>query len=95
MGAVSGPVINRGEVWWAVATRQRFTGRLTSLLVVPVTTTVRDTLTEVALDRDDGLPRECAANFDNVFTLRRARISRLADERLAEVSRAYRFAAGC
>lgn len=110
MGGVSGPVINRGEVWWAevpgekvrpvlVLTRQRFTSRLTSLLVAPVTTTVRNIPTEVALDRDDGLPRRCAANFDNVFTLNRSRftspISRLADERLAEVCRAYRFAADC
>ena len=110
MGGVSGPVINRGDVWWAdvqgdkvrpvlVLTRQRFTSRLTSLLVAPVTTTVRGIPTEVALDADDGLPRRCAANFDNVFTLHRSRfkkrISRLSDERLGQVCRAYRFAAGC
>lgn len=110
MGGVSGPVINRGEVWWAdvpgdkirpvlVLTRQRFTSRLTSLLVAPVTTTVRNIPTEVALDRDDGLPRECAANFDNVFTLGRSRftsrICRLAEDRLAEVCLAHRFATGC
>jgi mRNA interferase MazF len=110
MGGVSGPVVNRGEVWWAdvpgdkvrpvlVLTRQRFTSKLTSLLVAPVTTTVRSIPTEVALDADDGLPRRCAANFDNVFTLHRARfkkrIGRLDDERLEVVCRAYRFAAGC
>jgi mRNA interferase MazF len=110
MGGVIGPVINRGDVWWAdvpgdkvrpvvVLTRQRFTSRLTSLLVAPVTTTVRSIPTEVALGADDGLPRPCAANFDNVFTLQRsrftARISRLSDDRLREVCRAYRFAAGC
>lgn len=82
-----------------VLTRQRFTSRLTSLLVAPVTTTVREIPTEVALDADDSLPRRCAANFDNLFTLRRSRfesrITRLGDERLVEVCRAYRFAAGC
>lgn len=103
-------VINRGDVWWAdvpgdkvrpvvVLTRQRFTSRLTSLLVAPVTTTVREIPTEVVLDVDDGLPRRCAANFDNVFTLRRDRfenrIARLDDERLTQVCHAYRFAAGC
>lgn len=103
-------VINRGDVWWAdvpgdkvrpvvVLTRQRFTSRLTSLLVAPVTTTVREIPTEVVLDVDDGLPRRCAANFDNVFTLRRDRfenrIARLGDERLTQVCHAYRFAAGC
>lgn len=103
-------MVNRGEVWWAdvpgdkvrpvlVLTRQRFTSRLTSLLVAPVTTTIRSIPTEVGLDASDGLPRPCAANFDNLFTLHRSRfakrISRLGDERLPEVCRAYRFAAGC
>lgn len=104
------PVIRRGEVWWAdvpgdkvrpvlVLTRERFVSRLTALLVAPVTTTIRDIPTEVALDKEDGLPRECAANFDNVFTLSRSRfrtrVSRLGPERLAVVCQAYRFAAGC
>jgi mRNA interferase MazF len=110
MGGVTDRVINRGEVWWAdvpgdkvrpvlVLTRQRFTSRLTSLLVAPVTTTVRGIPTEVALDIADGLPAPCAANFDNLFTLHRSRfqgrIARLDDDRLAQVCRAYRFAAGC
>lgn len=104
------PVIHRGDVWWAdvpgdkvrpvvVLTRERFVPRLTSLLVAPVSTTVRGIPTEVALDTGDGLPRDCAANFDNVFTLHRsrfkARISRLSEERLRQVCLAYRFAAGC
>jgi mRNA interferase MazF len=103
-------VINRGDVWWAdvpgdkvrpvvVLTRQRFTSRLSSLLVAPVTTTVRGIPTEVGLDVADGLSRRCAANFDNVFTLHRSRfasrITRLDGARLAQVCRAYRFAAGC
>jgi mRNA interferase MazF len=104
------PVIHRGDVWWAdvpgdklrpvvVLTRERFTSRLNTLLVAPVTTTVRNIPTEVGLDVGDGLPRDGAANFDNVFTLRRSRfksrITRLGNDRLAEVCRAYRFAAGC
>lgn len=104
------PVVNRGDIWWAdipgdkvrpvlVLTRQRFTSRLSSLLVAPVTTRVRDIPTEVALGPDDGLPRPCAANFDNVFTLQRARFRSLAGRldagKSAAVCRAYRFAAGC
>lgn len=104
------PVIHRGDVWWAdvpgdkvrpvvVLTRERFVSRLTSLLVAPITTTVREIPTEVALGPDDGLPRDCAANFDNVFTLHRSRferrISRLTDDRLDEVCQAYRFAVEC
>lgn len=102
--------MHRGEVWWAdvpgdkrrpvlILTRERFIPRLTAILVAPLTTTVRAIPTEVALDRIDGLPRQCAANFDNTFTLATARflqpIARLSDQRLEEVCRAYRFAAGC
>lgn len=104
------PVVHRGDVWWAdvpgdkarpvlVLTRERFVARLTSLLVAPVTTTVRGIPTEVALGPDDGLPRDCAANFDNVFTLHRSsferRITRLTEARMSEACRASRFAIGC
>lgn len=104
------PVIHRGDVWWAdvpedkvrpvlVLTRERFVPRLTSLVVAPLTTTVRGIPTEVRLTTDDGLPRECAANFDNVFTLHRSRferpITRLTESHMRDVCRAYRFAVGC
>jgi mRNA interferase MazF len=104
------PLPHRGEVWWAdvpgdkvrpvvVLTRERFIVRLHSVLVAPVTTAVRAIPTEVELDLADGLPRRCAANFDNVFTLRRDRlqtkITTLRPDRCDEVCMAYRFAAGC
>lgn len=104
------PAVHRGDVWWAevpgdkrrpvlVLTRERFIPRLDSLLVAPVTTTVRGIPTEVAMGPADGLPRTCAANFDNVFTLSRQRfvqrIAALPADRLSEVCDAYRFAAGC
>jgi mRNA-degrading endonuclease toxin of MazEF toxin-antitoxin module len=45
------------------------------------------------------MPRPCAANFDNMFTLARhrfvERIATLPPARLTEVCEAYRFAAGC
>lgn len=104
------PLPHRGEVWWAdvpgdkvrpvlVLTRERFIVRLRSVLVAPVTTRVRGIPTEVELTEEDGLPRVCAANFDNVFTLRREllreRVTVLSSHRLEEVCRSYRFAAGC
>jgi len=104
------PVPSRGELWWAdvpgdkrrpvlVLTRQRFIPRLTSVLVAPVSTTIRSIPTEVALGPADGLSRRCAASFDNLFTLRRRllveRIGGLGADRLEEVCAAYRFAAGC
>ena len=104
------PSIHRADIWWAdvpgdkrrpvlVLTRERFIARLSALLVAPVTTTVRDIPTEVGLGVSDGMPRSCAVNFDNVFTLRRScfvdRITQLDSSRLDEVCRCYRFAAGC
>lgn len=106
----SGPRPHRGEIWWAdvpgdkvrpilLLTRERFIERLHSVLVAPVTTRIRNIATEVALGPDDGMPTACAVNFDNVFTLRRNRlgdrITRLDDDTLDEVCRAYRFAARC
>lgn len=104
------PVLHRGDVWWAdvpgdkvrpvvVLTRERFVSRLTSVIVAPVTTRVRGIPTEVPLGIKEGLPRDSAANFDNVFTLQRSRfherIGRLAGEKLDDLCHAYRFAAGC
>lgn len=92
--------LHRGDIWWAdvpgdkrrpvlVLTRERFIPRLTSVLVAPVTTTVRDIPTEVAMGPADGMPHPCAANFDNMFTLARRRfaehITTLPPARLAEV----------
>ncbi|MDN5861779.1 MAG: type II toxin-antitoxin system PemK/MazF family toxin [Pseudonocardia sp.] len=107
---MSTPLPRRAEIWWAdvpgdkirpvlVLTRERFIERLNAVLVAPVTTRVRGIATEVELTEADGLPRRCAANFDNIFTLRRERlrssIAQLPAARLEEVCRAYRFAAGC
>jgi len=104
------PAVHRGDVWWAdvpgdkrrpvvVLTRERFISRLDAVMVAPVTTSVRHIPTEVALDVADGMPRACAANFDNVFTIRRshlkARITRLSATQLDLVCQAYRFAVGC
>ncbi|MGQ0464687.1 MAG: type II toxin-antitoxin system PemK/MazF family toxin [Sporichthyaceae bacterium] len=104
------PVPHRGEIWWAdvpgdkvrpilVLTREPFIVRLHSVLVAPITTRVRGIPTEVELSADEGLPQTCAANFDNLFTLRRERLREqagtISTERWTEVCRAYRFAVGC
>ncbi len=47
-------------------TRQAVIGRLRSVVVAPCTTTVRDLPSEVALGPDEGLPKPCVANLDNV-----------------------------
>lgn len=107
---MSAPVPHRGEVWWAevpgdkvrpvlVLTRERFIERLGAVIVAPITTTVRGIPTELELSPEDGMPRACAVNFDNVFTLRRERfrsyIAALPAARLEDACRCYRFAVGC
>lgn len=65
-----------------VLTRERFLPRLTSLLVAPVTTTVR-----CAANFDNVFTLH-QSRFQQ-------RITRLTIERMQEVCRAYRFAAEC
>lgn len=101
---------HRGDIWWAdvpgdkrrpvlIMTRERFIPRLGNVLVAPITTRVRRIPTEVSLGEDHGLPRPCAANFDNLLTLPKSAlrewVSRLDAEHLNRACRAYRFAADC
>ena len=76
----------RGEIWWAeseemrrpvlVVTRDVAIPVLGAVLVAPVTRTVRGIPTEIPLGRDEGLPRPCAASFDNLRPLRKALLTR-------------------
>jgi mRNA interferase MazF len=75
----------QGEIWWAetehkrrpvlVVTRSEAVGVLTGIVVAPVSRTVRDIPTEIPLDRDEGLPSECAASFDNLQRIRRSALA--------------------
>ncbi len=70
----------QGDIWWAetestrrpvlVVTRSSAVERLTSVVVAPVTSTVRNIPTEILLGADEGLSRECAATFDNLVSIR-------------------------
>src|SRR5688572_15846906 len=101
---------HRAEVWWAevpgdkvrpvlILTRERFIASLNSVLVAPLTTSLRGIPTEVVFTREDGLVQTCAANFDNLFTLRKERLQEFITAtpagKLEDICRAYRFAAGC
>jgi mRNA interferase MazF len=99
----------QGEIWWAeaedkrrpvlVVTRSEAIPVLTWVVVAPVTSTVRRIPTEVSLGSAEGLPRECAAAFDNVQPIRRSflteRVGRLAAERRVELCRALAALADC
>ncbi len=100
----------RGEVWFAdipgdkrrpvvVLTRDSVMPHLTTVLVAPVTTRIRDIPTEVPLGRAQGLPRLCVANFDNIMPLPKQRlvqkVGRLGMDELRQACAAARFAIQC
>lgn len=98
----------RGEVRWysfaapdkrrpvVVLTRDSVIPSLGEVTVAPVTTRIREIPTEVALTRDDGLPRQCAVNCDHLQTVPRGRlgatISSLSEEKMGRIAAAVRFA---
>jgi mRNA interferase MazF len=81
-----------------VVTRSEAVPVLTSIVVAPVTRTVRDIPTEVRLDEREGMPMECAASFDN---LQRVRVSALTERagdvgpRREEICQALRALSDC
>jgi mRNA interferase MazF len=103
------PPVRRAEVWWAERPPgQRHPVLLLSwdaygtwrdrVTVADISTRVRGLDTEVALTEDDGMPRPCVVNLDNLATvprtILRSRITRLNPLRMDEVSRAAHLALG-
>jgi mRNA interferase MazF len=81
--------MKRGEVRWYVFSRPdkkrpvliltrdsalEFLGEVT---VAPITTAIRDIPSEVLLTKADGMPRDCAVNFDHLQTVSKAKIGSL------------------
>jgi mRNA interferase MazF len=99
----------QGEVWWAeaedkrrpvlVVTRSDAVPVLTSIVVAPVTRTIRDIPTEVPLGADHGMSEDCVASFDNLQPIRRSfltrRIGGLDHDETGEICRALRALADC
>jgi len=97
------------EVWWAdlpkpvgrrpvlLLTRPSGYQYLDKFVAAEITTTIRSIAQEVRLGKSEGL-RPCVANLDNVRTIGRSALvklaGRLADSRHAEVKRALGFALG-
>ena len=102
--------VRRGEVRWydfakpakrrpvLVLTRNSALGFLGEVTVAPITSSIRDIPSEVALGTADGMPRECAANLDHVQTVAKSRlgsvIASLPPHRMGEVRSALLFALG-
>jgi mRNA interferase MazF len=102
--------MRRGEIRWyrfpapnkrrpvVVLTRDSALQFLDTVIVAPITTTIRDIPTEVALDAADGLPRPCAINLDHLQTVPKERlgglIATLPRGRMGELRAALLFATG-
>jgi mRNA interferase MazF len=100
--------VRRGEIWWAdlpapygrrpaiLLSRDQAIAVRGSVTLVLVTRRIRGIPVEVALGPEDGLPRPCVANADNITTVVMTRllrrVGRLSPEKLRAVEDAVRFA---
>ena len=103
-------VMRQGDIWFGqtpsekgrpylVLTRNEAIGLLNTVLVAPVTRSVRGIPTEVPLGPDDGLRLDCAASVDNSLAIRRSyltdQIGALSPGRWPDVCAAMRAAIDC
>jgi len=103
--------VNRGEVWLyefaspdkrrpvVVISRQEVIGLLRTVIVAPITSTIRGAPGEVVVGEAAGLKRDSAVNLDHVQTVPRARLKRyigtLSPAHMGEVCAALAVATGC
>jgi mRNA interferase MazF len=102
--------MKRGEVRWykfrqpdkkrpvLILTRDSAVEFLLEITIAPITSTIRNIPSEVVFTKDDGMPRECAANFDHIQTVSRGKIGSLittiSPGKLLETQSAIEFALG-
>lgn len=100
--------MQRGEVWWAelpspigrrpvvLLSRDEAYAVRNAVTVAEVTSTIRGIPVEVELGPEDGLPKKCVVNLDNIVTIRKnlliERIALLRDEKINQIDSAIKFA---
>ena len=103
--------MNRGEIWGyrfsapdkrrpvLVLSRQEVIGLLHTVMVAPITSTIRGLPSEVLVGIPEGLKHASAVNLDHVQTVEKARLvgflGQLAPEKMRQICRALAVAAGC
>jgi mRNA interferase MazF len=103
--------VNRGEIWRyrfkspdklrpvLVLSRQEVIPLLHTVMVAPITSTIRGAPSEVGVGLEHGLKHASAVNLDHVQTVERARlvgyVGCLDADRMAAVCRALAIAVGC
>jgi len=100
--------MKRGEIRWykfkhpdnkrpvLILTRDSILEYLGEVTIAPITTTIRDIPSEVPLSKHDGVPRDCAVNFDHIQTVSKGKIgsliTALSPEKQKQVAEAVAFA---
>lgn len=100
--------MKRGEIRWykfahpakkrpvLILTRDSILEYLGEVTVAPVTSTVRDIPSEVALSKPDGMSRPCAVNCDHIQTVAKgklgSRITTLSEDKMSDVAKSIGFA---
>lgn len=103
--------LSRGEIWTyrfrkpdklrpvLVLSRSDVIPLLHTVMVAPVTSTIRGAPSEVIVGTSDGLKHQSAVNLDHVQTVEQARLVRfvasLSAARMREICRALAIATGC
>lgn len=103
--------MNRGEIWGyrfsapdkrrpvLVLSRQEVIGLLHTVMVAPITSTIRGLPSEVVVGMAEGLKHPSAVNLDHVQAVEKARLvgflGHLAPGKMRQVCRALAVAAGC
>lgn len=103
-------MVKRGEIRWykfktpdkkrpiLILTRDSVIKYLGELTVAPITSTIRNIPSEIFLSKNDGLPRDCAINFDHIQTVSKnkigALISTLPKNKEKDIHKAISFALG-
>ena len=100
--------MKRGEIRWykfahpdkkrpvLILTRDSILEYFGEVTVAPVTSTVRDIPSEVALSKRDGMTRPCAVNCDHIQTVAKgkigSRVTTLSNDKMTRVAKAIGFA---
>lgn len=103
--------VDRGEIWTyefrrpdkrrpvVILSRADAIAVLSTVMIAPITSTMRGLPSEVAVGVAEGLKRESAVNLDHVQTVEQSRLSRrlgsLGSEKMRAVCRALAIATGC
>ncbi len=103
--------IKRGEIWFftfkqpdklrpvLVLTRQEVIELLHTVMVAPITSTIRGAPSEIVVGIEEGLKHDSAVNLDHVQTVEKSRLRRriaeVHPEKMKAVCRALAIATGC